>query len=712
MEKTAYFEERISSKHFYDTEGTLTAIANRFIGENPAASYGFCAYSKKEFGCIPKSKKLRADEHNVDLDKIYPEAQVGQIVYVYAKVYSLKGGKQLRAINPTGKCEIYINGKLQRRTTAQEEVKVNRTLFYFELESGWNDVIIRCEKTHLGFGFLLSYASDTYSPFRDYEGQFGFLYSELCPIGHRYPEGGLPTCNMNSAEDLLEWFPKNRWERKEGTAFSRIFRSGRAGEWFVAKSKICVITGGVAPLFFGKAYSPTKICIDGKIVYSTDKNDAISFQIELHSGEHSVVVLTQKDDSTEWGAEIQCTNELKNPCGLVGYEWIYAGGFEAITQQLLNEFENLSHLLNTSDGKDYWHLDAPDMMVRPCQTDLLFGRWNYPLGVTLLGIYKAGVYLKNSTLTEYAKGHIKLCSDFYEYVLWDREQYGHTLLLDLISSPQCLDDCGSMGSTTLAVDSTSQNTRRVADAIKRLMDNRIARTAEHNFYRAEEHETIWADDMYMCLPFLARYYAMTSDEQVLEEIADQISGFKHYLYLENKHYLGHVYSVTRKKLSEVPWSRGNGWCIFSLSEVLERMPGDHPRRMEVMKFFVELSEGYLKLQNEHGMWHQVLDVPESFEESSGTAMMVYAFARAVRFGWVNGELKQRLAESAFRGWEALRSRCVDLKGNVYGVCCGSGFGFSTDYYARELRPVINDTHGVGIVLLAGVETSLMLNSIE
>ena len=188
MKTTPYFESRLSSKNFYDTDTTLTAIANRFIGENPAAPYGFCAYSKKEFGCIPKSKKLRADEHNIDLAKIYPEAKTGQVAYVYARVYSQKGGKQLRAINPTCKCEVFINGEMIHRTTAQEEISVSRTLFFFTLKKGWNDVIIRCEKTHLGFGFLLSYAPDTYTPFMDYEGQFGFLYSELCPKDHRYPE--------------------------------------------------------------------------------------------------------------------------------------------------------------------------------------------------------------------------------------------------------------------------------------------------------------------------------------------------------------------------------------------------------------------------------------------------------------------------------------------------------------------------------------------
>ncbi len=716
MKNLPYFEANLSAKNYYDTNATLTAIANRFIGENPAAPYGFVAYSKKEFGCIPKRKYMRADQHDVDFAKIYPEAECGQVAYAYTKVYSKEGEKQLRGLNATCKCEVYINGKLIRRTTSNEELSLDRILFFFDLEQGWNDVVIRCEKTHLGFGFLLSYAPDTYSPFSDYEQQFGFVYSELCPKDHRFTEGKFPHYEIDSSEHSLEWFPKNKWESNDGTPFSRIFKDAKQNDWFVAKSRIHVIIGEDAPKFSGEAFSPFKLYIDGKEVYSQNKKGKFSFSVDLAGGDHNVLVLTQKNGNSAWGAKIDCSNSFESLCALSNYDWIYAGGFAEITNKDIADFDNLGRLMDTTSGKDYWHLDAPDMMLRPCDTESLFGKWIYPVGVTLFGIYKTGKYLKNDAMSEYVKGHVALCADFHEYVLWDRKNYGHTLILDSLSDPLDLDSCGSMGSAALAANSENENVRRVAHALKDVMsgnpNTEIGITPEGNFYRVEEHETIWADDMYMSLPFLSKYYKMTGNETIMDEIANQIAGFKHYLYMEDKKYLGHVYSVTRKQLCNVPWSRGNGWCIFTLSEVLEHMPVDHPRRAEVMDFFNILSEGYLDLQDENGMWHQVLDVPESFEESSGTAMIVYAFARAVRFGWVNGELKKRMTVSASRGWEALRTRCVDIKGNVYGVCIGSGFGFSTDYYARELRPVINDTHGVGIILLAGAETSLMLDGIS
>ncbi len=716
MNKSPYFEANLSAKNFYDTNSTLTTIASRFIGENPASQYGFCAYSKKEFGCITKNKEFRGDLHDINFERIYPEAEVGQVAYAYAKVFSKDGGKQRRAMNPTCKTEVYVNGKMVKRSTGGEEINVNATPFEFVLEKGWNDILFRCEKTHLGFACLFAtFAQNVSVPFSDFMDQSGFIYSELCPKDHRYAEGKMPTYTMDSSEDLLEWFPKNKWEKEDGTPFSRIFSDAKQNDWFVAKSNINVIIGEDAPVFSGEALSPVKIYIDGNQVYSTDKKDKYSFSIELSGGEHTVLVIAQKIDSKEWGTELKCTNAFESPCGIASYNWIYAGGFDEVKEEALADFDDMSRLLNTTSGKDYWYLDAPDMVVRPYQTESLFGKWTYPLGVTLFGIYKAGSYLGNKTMTDYVKTHTKYCADYYEYLLWDLKNYGHTLFLETLGTPVVLDYCGSMGSTSLASNSEVETVQKLAHAIKDVMsgktESEIAVTPEGNFYRDEAHATIWADDMYMSLPFLSRYYKMTGDDAVMNEIADNIAGFKHYLYMEDKKYLGHVYSVTRKQLCNVPWSRGNGWCIFTLSEVLEHMPLDHPRRAEVMEFFNQLAEGYLELQDENGMWHQVLDAPESFEESSGTAMITYAFARAVRFGWVDGELKRRMTVSASRGWEALRSRCVDFKGNVYGVCCGSGFGFSTDYYARELYPVTNDTHGVGIVLLAGAEASLMLGGI-
>ena len=61
-----------------------------------------------------------------------------------------------------------------------------------------------------------------------------------------------------------------------------------------------------------------------------------------------------------------------------------------------------------------------------------------------------------------------------------------------------------------------------------------------------------------------------------------------------------------------------------------------------------------------------------------------------------------LREVARRAWDGLTRLAIGADGSRYGVCRGSGFSFSRAYY-RALSWNFNDTHGVGIVMLAGVE---------
>lgn len=56
-----------------------------------------------------------------------------------------------------------------------------------------------------------------------------------------------------------------------------------------------------------------------------------------------------------------------------------------------------------------------------------------------------------------------------------------------------------------------------------------------------------------------------------------------------------------------------------------------------------------------------------------------------------------------KAWEGLKQTALDRFGNVYGICRGSFYSFSGDYYRDTLGWTLNDTHGIGIVLLAGIE---------
>jgi rhamnogalacturonyl hydrolase YesR len=206
----------------------------------------------------------------------------------------------------------------------------------------------------------------------------------------------------------------------------------------------------------------------------------------------------------------------------------------------------------------------------------------------------------------------------------------------------------------------------------------------------------------MSVPFLCRYSRLKKDPAVLDDAANQFEGFKQHLFMEDKGLMAHVYDFKREMHTGIPWGRGNGWTIFSLSELLMVLPKDHPRRKMLIDFFRTLAAGCLACQDAEGMWHQVLNMASSYQETSCTAMFICAFSRGIRYHWFEtGTLPYRIA--ADKAWQALERNAIDREGNVYGVCRGSEFAFNPRYYAEHLLPRLNDTHGIGIVLLAGVE---------
>jgi rhamnogalacturonyl hydrolase YesR len=107
-------------------------------------------------------------------------------------------------------------------------------------------------------------------------------------------------------------------------------------------------------------------------------------------------------------------------------------------------------------------------------------------------------------------------------------------------------------------------------------------------------------------------------------------------------------------------------------------------------------EGIRRCQDPAGGWHQVLDHPESWIETSCTGMFVYGLARGVNEGWLDGSF----SEPARRGWEALKTK-VTADGDLVDVCGSTDVG-DLAFYLKRPR-LQGDLHGFGSFLLAGAE---------
>jgi rhamnogalacturonyl hydrolase YesR len=233
------------------------------------------------------------------------------------------------------------------------------------------------------------------------------------------------------------------------------------------------------------------------------------------------------------------------------------------------------------------------------------------------------------------------------------------------------------------------------------------RRPEGLFYREQKgyfmENTLWVDDLYMCTPFLIRYAQLSGDTFYLDDAATQFIGFRKLLFLPESNVMSHVFDFKCNTATRMPWGRGNGWCLFSLSELLTVLPTNHKNREELIDFYNSLCAGLIPLQAESGLWRQLLTHTDSYEESSCTAMFVYAFCRGLRMNWIDKALTASVSKAAKLGWDGLCHKSIDDQGNIFGICGGSCYSFSPDYYKHDLGWIVNDPHGTGIVLLAGTE---------
>lgn len=354
-------------------------------------------------------------------------------------------------------------------------------------------------------------------------------------------------------------------------------------------------------------------------------------------------------------------------------------------------------------------LPGEDMWIRPYYGQGNFGRWNYPLGVVMYGLMRTAELLEDKKIEDYTKAHIQRTLDTFDYAMWDKDMHGGAASVhNLLSSIDSLDDCGAF---CAAVEEATLlyglDSEKVCSFVADYIENSQPRNPDGSFSRQHQlhsfhNETMWLDDMYMSVPFLVRRYKITGDEKYLNDAVNQFVQFKKWLYMDDRNLMSHVYDLRHGIPTLVPWGRGNGWFIFSLTELLAYLPAEHEKRKFLEDFFVTLAKGYLAHQSEDGRWRQVIDDTEAYLETSCTAMFACSFMRGYRSGLLGEEYK----EAAHRAVESIISNCVDDMGNVYGVCRGSEFAFSNDYYKYDLLPRDNDTHGIGIVLLSIYEVMI------
>lgn len=703
-----YFDDSqsINAYEGTDPQAIISSLAYRYMGQNLKHGLYYRAYTNNG---IVRTTDYR---YLVDFNKIFPDSKDKECVWAFTKFYSAGKSSFGWDINCFGPMVVYVNGEVAYKSDIfKERYSETSTRVFMDVEEGWNDIRIQFKKTKAGFGgqfgtWIGKWDMYTLMPTKERDGQEGFVFTELVPDDY-VPEFEI---GMSEKDFDKKLYPVINWsddEMKKGQ-LTRMFGTPN-GQYAVGYTKVFADDiNNTTHKFTLDTKGETVVYIDKKEVFKT-KGGKETFDATLPLGTYDIYVKCICNGS-DWGYTLECdTVEFESAARVKGTDdvWMYIGTFVNDFEFPFDTASDMLHIVG--EPATYWRLDAPDTFVRPYNENTLFGRWNYPLGVTMYGLLHTAIAIGSEDIKNYIKDHVQLCIDTLEYALWDKEQYGGaTSIHNLLTSIDSLDDCGSFASMMLEVNKYLglRDVKKVADYVGDYIYNHQSRLEDGTFFRKEmmhhfHNMTMWADDLYMSVPFLVRYSQFTGDQKYLDDAANQFFGFKKRLFMPEEKIMSHVYDFKYDSKTNVPWGRGNGWVVFSMTELLEVLPEDHPKRNDLIDFLNTLCEGYLALQDDEGMWHQVLNDHESYPETSCTSMFIYAFSRGIRFGWLKNS--EKYVKAIYKAWKGISKTSVDSNGNVYGVCRGSEFSFIADYYKYELGWNLNDTHGTGIVMLAGIE---------
>ncbi len=206
----------------------------------------------------------------------------------------------------------------------------------------------------------------------------------------------------------------------------------------------------------------------------------------------------------------------------------------------------------------------------------------------------------------------------------------------------------------------------IQQAARGLLDwilERSPRSADGILYHVFKKPEMWSDGFNGAPPFLAatgRY----------DEALRQIEGFRKRLWSPEKKLLSHIWDDGAREFKRKDfWGVGNGWAAAGLARVIRSLPPDRAGdRKRQAAFAQDIIDGCLAHQRPDGLFHDVVDRPDTFVETNLAQMLSFAIYTGVLGGW----LPREYLTKADRMRAAARAK-MDPFGYVQGVCGAPNF---------------------------------------
>lgn len=218
---------------------------------------------------------------------------------------------------------------------------------------------------------------------------------------------------------------------------------------------------------------------------------------------------------------------------------------------------------------------------------------------------------------------------------------------------------------------------------------------QHIVYNSVNDQQMWDDTLMMSVMPLAKIGLVLNRPEYVEEAKYQFLVHAQYLSDNSTGLWYHGWTFDGDhNFARALWARGNSWITIAIPEFIELLdlaPSD-PIRRHLLSLLGRQARTLKGCQHTSGLWHTLLDDPNSYLEASATAGFAYGLMKAVRKRYLPADYLP-VAERAVKG--VIDN--ISSDGELQQVSFGTAMGSDLDYY-RQI-PLTSMPYGQAMAML-------------
>jgi rhamnogalacturonyl hydrolase YesR len=206
--------------------------------------------------------------------------------------------------------------------------------------------------------------------------------------------------------------------------------------------------------------------------------------------------------------------------------------------------------------------------------------------------------------------------------------------------------------------SADEDLLRAADNLLEFLLKRAPRADDGTLYHVFGSPEMWSDGFNTAPPYLAV-------RGQFDEALSQIEGLRKRLWDADKKLLSHIWNEGKRRFKRKDfWGVGNGWAAAGITRVIRALPPERGKdKKRLVGYLKDLVDGCLAFQRPDGLFHDVVDNPNSFVETNLGQMLSYSIYTGAAAGWLSADYIAAADRMRQAAWKKL-----DRHGLVQGVC--------------------------------------------